>query len=258
MRIPQSTWARGLVSLWLLRWPDQVLTRVAYPFSFLLLSGGGLFLDLVLPSAQEMRTTNLQGIAKISKEAGQLRRDVTMDKIQYGEYLKSKHWMEKRKKALDRAKYRCQICNCNKSLQVHHRNYSDIGNERICDLTVLCDECHGIFHNKKRVFVKVSDSKRERGFDSFADVVYAYSERPQLSPTAVVARKIKKSGAFSKLKPHLVFRDVWSICLNAGLEEGEKGAFCYLWSLCKQCEIRSVKRSTELRGGMQIGEAIRL
>jgi 5-methylcytosine-specific restriction endonuclease McrA len=65
----------------------------------------------------------------------------------YSEYLKTEHWQETRRAALKRAKYRCQVCNTNdRSLHVHHRTYERRGEEIASDLIVLCESCHGTFH----------------------------------------------------------------------------------------------------------------
>lgn len=66
---------------------------------------------------------------------------------EYAEYLRTPHWLATRKVALERAERRCQVCNGSKLLQVHHRTYERIGAELPGDLTVLCDDCHGVFHD---------------------------------------------------------------------------------------------------------------
>jgi predicted HNH restriction endonuclease len=33
-------------------------------------------------------------------------------------------------------------------LDVHHNTYENYGDERSQDLTVLCGECHGMFHGR--------------------------------------------------------------------------------------------------------------
>jgi replicative DNA helicase len=48
--------------------------------------------------------------------------------------------------ALSRAGHRCQVCNSPDKLDVHHRTYERVGQEQLDDLTVLCDRCHGLFH----------------------------------------------------------------------------------------------------------------
>lgn len=66
----------------------------------------------------------------------------------YKEYLQTDHWKNTRKKAQERANYRCQLCNTKKqTLHVHHRTYERRGQEYASDLIVLCANCHETFHN---------------------------------------------------------------------------------------------------------------
>lgn len=69
----------------------------------------------------------------------------------YTEYLRSPHWQQVRRAAIDRAGYRCQICNNPHRLQVHHRTYERKGHELPEDLIVLCDRCHAKFHEGGRM-----------------------------------------------------------------------------------------------------------
>jgi len=66
----------------------------------------------------------------------------------YPEYLKTPHWQRLRKEALRRAAYRCQVCNRDRMLHVHHRTYERRGCELARDLIVLCDQCHALYHGK--------------------------------------------------------------------------------------------------------------
>lgn len=66
----------------------------------------------------------------------------------YKEYLKSSSWKYMKNLAIKAAEGRCQLCNSDKKLEVHHRTYERIGEERIADLIVLCHNCHGRFHDK--------------------------------------------------------------------------------------------------------------
>lgn len=61
-------------------------------------------------------------------------------------YLRSEHWLRTRREALARADRRCQVCNGQQSLDVHHRTYERLGAELPTDLTVLCRRCHDLFH----------------------------------------------------------------------------------------------------------------
>jgi hypothetical protein len=64
-------------------------------------------------------------------------------------YLRSDHWRDTRLAALERAEHRCQVCNRDGTLDVHHRTYERIGEERPADLTVLCRSCHNLFHEHR-------------------------------------------------------------------------------------------------------------
>ena len=68
-------------------------------------------------------------------------------KRRYLAYLKSPEWFEKRQQALAQANGRCQTCNASHGLQVHHRTYSNLFDEPLEDLTVLCSQCHQKFHD---------------------------------------------------------------------------------------------------------------
>lgn len=64
----------------------------------------------------------------------------------YKEYLQTDHWKQTRKSAMKRAGYKCQLCNSDLMIQVHHRTYANRGHERNSDLVVLCRRCHANFH----------------------------------------------------------------------------------------------------------------
>lgn len=69
----------------------------------------------------------------------------------YDDYLRSKVWQSKRRRAIRRAGQACQVCNASRPLQVHHREYPDRwGNEPDEDLIVLCATCHQLFHRQFR------------------------------------------------------------------------------------------------------------
>lgn len=67
--------------------------------------------------------------------------------MDYDMYLLTEHWVKIRRDALKRAGWRCQICNTDKGLNVHHRTYEHLWNEEISDLTVLCFACHSRHHH---------------------------------------------------------------------------------------------------------------
>lgn len=70
----------------------------------------------------------------------------------YSEYLRSDEWRERRKRHLEYAGNRCQLCNSDRQpLHVHHRTYERRGFERSADLVVLCADCHEAFHKSRRI-----------------------------------------------------------------------------------------------------------
>lgn len=86
-----------------------------------------------------------------------------MDRRQYREeYLNSEHWHITRLAALERAGHRCQVCNGADRLDVHHRTYERLGNERPEDLTVLCRRCHDLFHDAKQAQTATPKAKPKK------------------------------------------------------------------------------------------------
>jgi len=67
----------------------------------------------------------------------------------YEEYLQTEHWLHFKAEALKASGYKCRVCNGNDVLlNVHHNNYDNRGRETFNDVIVLCEGCHGKFHNK--------------------------------------------------------------------------------------------------------------
>ena len=58
-----------------------------------------------------------------------------MDKNTYKRYLRTRHWQQLRQEVLRRA-----------DGQVHHLTYSNVGNEKLDDLIVVCPRCHMELH----------------------------------------------------------------------------------------------------------------
>ena len=65
----------------------------------------------------------------------------------YQDYLASDFWKEKRDWILSCFENECQKCGSRKDLQVHHKNYNSVGNEKMRDLIVLCRKCHKEVHD---------------------------------------------------------------------------------------------------------------
>lgn len=66
----------------------------------------------------------------------------------YEDYLQTDYWQRVRKEVLRCANYRCQICNADAPLGVHHRAYDSRGEETWGDVAALCRDCHSKFHGK--------------------------------------------------------------------------------------------------------------
>lgn len=74
--------------------------------------------------------------------------------VNYHEYIKTEAWRERAEAAKQRVGHRCQICNRpagRVTLDVHHRTYERLGNERPEDLTVLCRGCHELYEKNRRI-----------------------------------------------------------------------------------------------------------
>lgn len=70
----------------------------------------------------------------------------TVQPYEYKEYLQSEAWRQKSAETKT-ANPRCSLCNRrSKIMHAHHRTYCRLGNENFDDLTVLCDDCHNLFH----------------------------------------------------------------------------------------------------------------
>lgn len=107
-------------------------------------------LDMVMAEADR----NAEEIIKIVDDAFWYSRecfDTFMRTMPYPKYLKTDHWSRCRKRALEAAGHRCQLCNSTHRLQVHHRTYERRGNESPDDVIVLCSACHQLFHTHRRV-----------------------------------------------------------------------------------------------------------
>jgi hypothetical protein len=72
-----------------------------------------------------------------------------MSHVAYQDYLASEAWRARRRIMLKRSFHKCQVCGASDQLQIHHRTYDRLGNERPEDLTVLCGSCHTLFHQHR-------------------------------------------------------------------------------------------------------------
>ncbi len=78
-------------------------------------------------------------------------RAAKLRKMPFSAYRMQPEWQARRAATLARVGYRCQVCGTRDArLDVHHNTYANYGDERPQDLTVLCKDCHGLFHGRMR------------------------------------------------------------------------------------------------------------
>jgi hypothetical protein len=76
--------------------------------------------------------------------------------VAYRQYLESAHWLEKRRKVMERCKWVCEGCGNRRAVEVHHLRYPAWpcmpGSaewkrlEKLYDLVGVCGMCHGEVH----------------------------------------------------------------------------------------------------------------
>ncbi|OGP68123.1 MAG: hypothetical protein A2031_03720 [Deltaproteobacteria bacterium RBG_19FT_COMBO_43_11] len=62
----------------------------------------------------------------------------------YKKYIQSLEWKKKRDKAFEILGRKCAKCKRKDNLEVHHKNYENLYEERVNDVVVLCTICHPI------------------------------------------------------------------------------------------------------------------
>jgi hypothetical protein len=64
--------------------------------------------------------------------------------MNYESYIASHRWRTNaaRVRELALAQGKCRLCSGEQPLEVHHRDYDNLGDERDGDLVALCGDCH--------------------------------------------------------------------------------------------------------------------
>tara|TARA_B110000483_G_C18015757_1_gene472977 strand:- start:11 stop:628 length:618 start_codon:yes stop_codon:yes gene_type:complete len=106
-----------------------------------------------------------------------------MNKEEYHKYLKSIEWKNKSKGVKERDRGCCRICNSSLNLEVHHRTYFNIGNEKLIDLITLCKKCHSLFHGFTYESPITYESPKRRS---------SKKQTPKSSKTTKSSKTIKK------------------------------------------------------------------
>lgn len=71
--------------------------------------------------------------------------------IDYETYIRSEAWHMKRMMVARLANFRCHRCGKEvyRGFHIHHLSYRHFGDEPLCDLMFLCEDCHKIVHGVK-------------------------------------------------------------------------------------------------------------
>jgi len=154
--------------------------------------------------------------------------------MEYAEYLKTPDWKRFRSIVLKKAQNRCQLCNSGGVLHVHHRNYADIFNEKLCDVVVLCADCHKIFHEHGKVKSIKNSPEAKRNYDSFSDAVLGYGSLSKDTKSNTTANLIAKSAVMNKMTPTMKYSKLLKLLRTHGFDESFDGAINYLWGLTAQ------------------------
>ena len=81
----------------------------------------------------------------------------------YKNYLKSPKWKAIREKLFSIRGRKCERCENTTSLQVHHKTYKRLYNEKLSDLEILCLSCHELEHGRSfSIPVKTRNIKRKK------------------------------------------------------------------------------------------------
>ncbi|SFE68105.1 virus viroplasmin [Paenibacillus algorifonticola] len=64
----------------------------------------------------------------------------------YNAYLKTEHWEKIKTFYFVFNSKSCRLCRSKRILNLHHKTYERIGNEKIRDLVCLCQQCHHKLH----------------------------------------------------------------------------------------------------------------
>jgi predicted deacetylase len=70
--------------------------------------------------------------------------------MKYSQFLRTPYWRVVASKVKHAAGGRCQMCNSDHKIEVHHRTYDFRGQDHLHlkELTCLCRKCHGGYHNR--------------------------------------------------------------------------------------------------------------
>lgn len=151
----------------------------------------------------------------------------------YKEYLKTSHWLNKRKEVLEFWGNSCSVCNSTENLHVHHRFYN-LFKEKISDCIVLCQNCHDCHHNRELI-----------DFDFHPDLIKGIiiSERMSLEEMEKIiedAITLKENGFESKFHDYRFNETISKIWKHEKEEEGVIELKNYLIDIKKNIQIKEI------------------
>lgn len=73
---------------------------------------------------------------------------MTALKPTHKQVLESKRWKELRRRRIREVGGKCERCGASGVLELHHRHYQTLGEERPSDVEVVCRRCHAEGHGK--------------------------------------------------------------------------------------------------------------
>lgn len=117
--------------------------------------GTGLTAKSVRKACADLVERGLLAVEVDRRDLGRIKKSYTIcidvlsrssGRIDYYEYIESSAWMSKSGAAMKRAGFKCELCYRPYNLNVHHKSYENLGDEKPNELICLCRECHKKFH----------------------------------------------------------------------------------------------------------------
>ena len=93
---------------------------------------------LMIPAPQPVINKKIDAALAVAK----------LKSLPYQDYLKTEHWKILRRRLIKKSRGVCAICGvkCKRIMQLHHKTYVRLGEERPSDMMVLCPNCHRKVH----------------------------------------------------------------------------------------------------------------
>lgn len=122
------------------------------------------------------------------------------------EYLFSEHWSKTRRRLFGKNRQKRYCAGCRKddvSLDVHHKTYTRLGNEKLRDLILVCRDCHSKIHeyhdqHKELRIIDVTARVLQmvHSVTLHPERIHKYQARLTRNLSRTTRRKLKKHGTF--------------------------------------------------------------